>query len=480
MVGAVDADQHTLQHFDFDSFVCDVDQPNDHEALDASAKSSARGQRRRAVATPSQTSAMSNSRKRKLNEETSDVLQSAASSGSTRTVAGKQYRQAQESATGDVEVLCFTCRRSKDNSVQKSVTSYFKSRAPLSGCIDLTASDESSTAVLVTALDAAGSSVCARCRKIMHEKGGPVLMPSERNTLKGTGELPQLQRFRAYKRVAEKQSVPFTIPEHRASALMRSDCIACGAKPPVSGHGLTRLRRWPVDMQRPDKGGFMGPYAEENLAAACAMCNLMKGHRRVRGYIECVRHIATNHTPGEDFGYHPQRFRDNVTKRARSGYISNSSRSFKTHAISNEEFNQIVSSKCFYCHKEPRTPKTLGPDDRGHFNGLDRLDSSNRLYTTETVVACCGTCNIMKYRWPLDGFLEHCRKVARFNIGRVFQDEDADDSEVAEDDLEASDVNADLEQSDVVAAEAVQGIETQSSHSTLTIAKDGLSQSNAN
>lgn len=170
----------------------------------------------------------------------------------------------------------------------------------------------------------------------------------------------------------------------------------------------------------------MGPYVEANLAPACTMCNMMKGCRTVRGLVECARHLATKHTPGEDFGLYPSRFRDNVSRRARSGYLAHSSRNHKTHAITNEQFNAIVAQKCHYCHKEPRKPKTLGPTDRGHFNGLDRLDSSTRIYTTQTVVACCGDCNMMKYRFPEDAFLDQCRNIARFNVGADFQEEDAD------------------------------------------------------
>ena len=75
----------------------------------------------------------------------------------------------------------------------------------------------------------------------------------------------------------------------------------------------------------------------------------------------------------------------------------------KTHSLTNEQFNAIVSEPCFYCGKarpsddasaaclcdrqEPRKPKTRGPDDRGHFNGLDRLDSEIRVYAKETTAA---------------------------------------------------------------------------------------------
>merc|ERR1711861_85964 len=107
-------------------------------------------------------------------------------------------------------------------------------------------------------------------------------MKQSSDSLKGTGELPQLQRLRAYRRTAANQGVPYTISERTASAMMRADCVACGAPAPMRGHGLTRLRKWPQGLQRPERGGFMGPYCEENLATACTMCNMLKGYRRLR------------------------------------------------------------------------------------------------------------------------------------------------------------------------------------------------------
>ncbi|CAJ1440605.1 unnamed protein product [Effrenium voratum] len=260
------------------------------------------------------------------------------------------------------------------------------------------------------------------------------------DALKGVGELPQLARLRAYRRTAERQGLPFTISERSACAMMRRACLGCGAAAPSRGHGLTRLRRWPKRIPpaaRPARGGFMGPYDEENLAPACSMCNMMKGYRTLRGFVECCRHIATKHTEGESFGDYPQRFRDNVSRRSRSCYITQSSTHTKTHSLTNEQFNAIVSQRCYYCHKEPRKPKTNGPEDRGHFNGLDRLDSTNRVYACDTTVAACGDCNIMKYRWDLEEFLEHCRKVARNYQGKELEEpeaevEESDEAEQAE------------------------------------------------
>ena len=68
-------------------------------------------------------------------------------------------------------------------------------------------------------------------------------------------------------------------------------------------------------------------------------------------------------------------------------------------------FRAIVERPCFYCGKE---------SGNGHFNGLDRTDSGLRVYSVGSVVSCCGTCNIMKYRWSVEEFLGHCVRVAAF------------------------------------------------------------------
>jgi hypothetical protein len=202
--------------------------------------------------------------------------------------------------------------------------------------------------------------------------------------------LPQIARLRGYQRLALEQRVPFHIAESEATALMRQDCELCGVPAPTEGHGLSRLCHWPDGMRRPERGGYMGPFTRSNLITACSMCNLMKGYRRPRGFVEAARHIATHRAGEGDFGRYPHRFRDNVSKRSRSCYITASSTHTKTHALSNEAFARLVAQPCRYCGKASDPPR--------HHNGLDRLDSECRVYTEESCVACCGDCNIMKVR----------------------------------------------------------------------------------
>ena len=280
----------------------------------------------------------------------------------------KRLRQAREATDGSVEVLCFACRRTADTTKQVGLAAFFTKPAATGG-------DELPPSTMLR---------CAKCRRQMDKhqlavRGGSGGAPSS----SGSRVLPQIARLRQYQRLSTEQGMAFAMQESVATALMRLPCIACGALAPTEGHGLTRLRVWPDGLARPARGGFMGPFHLSNVAPCCGTCNLMKGYRRVRGFIEAARHIATHRASaasGEDYGLYPRRFRNNVSKRSRSAYISASSTHTKTHAMSNETFNRITARPCRYCGKPSDPPR--------HYNGLDRLDSACRVYTAETCDRC--------------------------------------------------------------------------------------------
>ncbi|CAE8718305.1 unnamed protein product [Polarella glacialis] len=167
----------------------------------------------------------------------------------------------------------------------------------------------------------------------------------------------------------------------------------------------------------------MGPYSLSNTETACAHCNLAKGHHTEEAFVEICRHVASQKGLG-DFGRFPDRFRDNISKKSRSCYLADT----KTHALTNAQFREIVEKPCFYCGKEPRKGE--------HYNGLDRLDNTVRVYTSESCVACCGTCNIMKYRWTLGEFLEHCKRVATYALAHPRAAEEEEEKEEEEEIVE--------------------------------------------
>jgi hypothetical protein len=236
----------------------------------------------------------------------------------------KRLRQAREDG-GRVSVLCFACRRTADTTKQQTMASFFK--PPCATTADAGAAAAANPSATSASFEEGSTDVeplcCSKCRRVMEKRSRPA--SSHAGARSHSRVLPQIARIRSYQRVAEKQGVPFVISESLAAAMMREPCVACGLAAPVEGHGLTRLRTWPAGLERPARGGFMGPYHPDNLASACSFCNLAKGFRSVRGYVEACRHIATHRGGAESFGLYPHRFRNNTSRRSRSSYISASS-----------------------------------------------------------------------------------------------------------------------------------------------------------
>lgn len=244
---------------------------------------------------------------------------------------------------------------------------------------------------------------CRRCRRSLVVEH----MSKQQTSGKKTG-CPFSSRLKQYKRVATESDIEWRLTDAEALALMRAPCSLCGiAADPEAGkaNGITRLRAVP-------KQRGMGPYVPENVATACPTCNQLKGTHKVAS-VQCIcRSIATHRGLG-DFGAFPALFRNNISRKSRSCYIGDTARKrqkskgtvgSKTHSLTNAEFNSIVEGPCHFCGKESDPPR--------HYNGLDRLDNSLRVYTVENAVSCCGTCNMAKGRLSESLFLEQCRAIA--------------------------------------------------------------------
>ena len=86
-----------------------------------------------------------------------------------------------------------------------------------------------------------------------------------------------------------------------------------------------------------------------------------------------------------------------------------------TYSLTNEQFRELVNGACAYCGKRSDPSPPLP-----HFNGLDRLDSTHRLYTPTSCVACCSTCNMAKNRLSLGAFVRMVLEVAHHKEGKYY------------------------------------------------------------
>lgn len=82
--------------------------------------------------------------------------------------------------------------------------------------------------------------------------------------------------------------------------------------------------------------------------------------------------------------------------------------------LTKEDFSFLTKMNCFYCGVEP---KQIIRKERHNgiyiYNGIDRIDS-DRGYTIDNVVPCCGRCNKMKLDMTTLEFLGHIKEIVSY------------------------------------------------------------------
>lgn len=69
--------------------------------------------------------------------------------------------------------------------------------------------------------------------------------------------------------------------------------------------------------------------------------------------------------------------------------------------LTREQIASLIFQDCHYCGRKPE--QSFGRKNTLPYNGLDRMDS-DKGYTIENVVPCCGSCNTNKRRTLYDIF----------------------------------------------------------------------------
>lgn len=83
-------------------------------------------------------------------------------------------------------------------------------------------------------------------------------------------------------------------------------------------------------------------------------------------------------------------------------------------SLTKEDWAEIASKPCFYCGDVSiRENERFG---KIALNSVDRVNNE-RFYRKENSVPACIKCNMMKNSTKAAEFIEHARKIARFNGG---------------------------------------------------------------
>jgi hypothetical protein len=87
--------------------------------------------------------------------------------------------------------------------------------------------------------------------------------------------------------------------------------------------------------------------------------------------------------------------------------------------LDKKTFSELTKSPCTYCGDPPSNKyRVRGGNGDYIYSGVDRIDPSIG-YTKENSVACCGTCNQMKWDMPREVFLRHVEKIMAKSKRRI-------------------------------------------------------------
>ena len=89
--------------------------------------------------------------------------------------------------------------------------------------------------------------------------------------------------------------------------------------------------------------------------------------------------------------------------------------------LSRKEFENLITSKCYYCGKEPSIErKSYNDVDKKpfYYNGVDRKNNDLG-YTKENAVSCCTECNFLKKDYTEEYFLKLIESIYEWRIKKI-------------------------------------------------------------
>jgi hypothetical protein len=191
-----------------------------------------------------------------------------------------------------------------------------------------------------------------------------------------------------YVRDANKKNIKIELTFDEFVEIVNSPCYYCGI---IQDKGFNGI----------DKENFDGGYVKENSLSCCTMCNIMKGTLSSDTFLKRVEHILTyqGYIKGK---LYPECFANHGGSNY-SDYKYRANKIQKEFELTQEDFIEIISKKCYICGKKT---------DNYHVNGIDRINNEEG-YTFQNIECCCGECNYMKNKFNLDDLIDKLRKIKK-------------------------------------------------------------------
>ena len=148
-------------------------------------------------------------------------------------------------------------------------------------------------------------------------------------------------------------------------------------------------------------------YSKENCVSACKVCNRMKHILHPVFFIEKARLIAKfqeQTLTDKERGIFYSKWNEYVHKSPVPYiYVKRNSEEKRqiAYTITKEQYEELIYTPCYLCGFKCHAG-----------NGLDRIDNTKREYTSENVLPCCSTCNMMKAFFTREEFQNKMKEIS--------------------------------------------------------------------
>lgn len=204
-------------------------------------------------------------------------------------------------------------------------------------------------------------------------------------------------RFKGIKQQAQKKCIIWNddLTDTIGYEMMISECHYCGLLSDKTLNGIDRM-------------DSTDSYEKGNCVSCCKNCNFIKGSLDPSTFVNRCKHISKRF--GGKGEYNMDIWSDSYSVSI-NVYKKRAMKKGLEFTLTQDQFDHLVDSNCFYCGKV-RT--------KNHRNGIDRKDN-NVGYTLDNCVACCGQCNQMKCQLTDADYIECCKRTSEYCIANDIQ-----------------------------------------------------------
>ncbi len=209
---------------------------------------------------------------------------------------------------------------------------------------------------------------------------------------------PLIRHLSDYKSRTKDKNIEWNLTDEEARNYFNSKCNYCNTLNNYNG----------IDRIDSSKG-----YVKTNVVPCCKICNLMKGTKSVKEFIDTITYILSiNLMIDAKIDMSNQKLFKCGDNAKFYRFVCECKNRDINYEITEDMYNLIITQPCTYCKNS---------FEKG-CRGIDRINSEIG-YLIGNITPSCYTCNLLKNTLTTDDFFKHLKKIYDFKVKNIITEE---------------------------------------------------------